>query len=197
LNQSSGHTDYPIGEKWGTPMIREVGQVFDEILVLYAQAGRREALDRLASRWRPRHLAHARRLLGSNDRAADAVQDAWVSIVRGLWRLNDPTRFPGWSYAILTRRCQDMMRRAGRAHEMPLDENFVDESFAEHASALDLRDGLNALPADQLAAVALFYREGLAVVEIAEALRVPVGTVKTRLFHARRALRRHLAGDES
>lgn len=177
-------------------MIREVGQVFDEVLVLYAQAGRREALDRLASRWRPRHFAHARRLLGSNDRAADAVQDAWVSIVRGLWRLNDPTRFPAWSYAILTRRCQDMMRRASRAQELPLDENVSDDSPVEHGSARDLRDGLNSLPPDQRAAVALFYRDGLAVAEIAEVLSIPAGTVKTRLFHARRALRRYLTGDE-
>src|SRR5918999_2152388 len=132
-------------------MIREVGQVFDEVLVLYAQAGRREALDRLASRWRPRHFAHARRLLGSNDRAADAVQDAWVSIVRGLWRLNDPVRFPAWSYAILTRRCQDMMRRASRAQETPLDENVVEEARVELSSARDLRDGLSSLPPDHLA----------------------------------------------
>ena len=178
-------------------MIREVGQVFDEMLVLYAQAGRREALDRLASRWRPRHFAHARRLLDSNDRAADAVQDAWVSIVRGIWRLNDPTRFPAWSYAILTRRCQDMIRRAGHAHETTLDENLAAEMPAECSSTHDLRVGLDSLPPDQRSAVALFYRDGLTVFEIAEALSVPVGTVKTRLFHARRALRRHLTGDGS
>ena len=178
-------------------MIREVGQVFDEVLVLYAQAGRREAIDRLASRWRPRHFAHARRLLGANDRAADAVQDAWVSIVRGLWRLKDPGRFPAWSYAILTRRCQDMMRCASRAQEMPLDDNVAADSPVEHGSASDLRNGLNLLPPDQRAAVALFYRDGLAVAEIAEALNIPAGTVKTRLFHARRALRRYLNGDEA
>jgi RNA polymerase sigma factor (sigma-70 family) len=177
-------------------MPREVGQVFDEMLVLYAQAGRRDALDRLASRWRPRHLTHARRLLGSNDRAADAVQDAWVSIVRGLWRLNDPTRFPAWSYAILTRRCQDMMRRSTWQQETSLDENVADGPPIEDSNAHDLRAGLNSLPTDQRAAVALFYRDGLAVAEIARALSIPVGTVKTRLFHARRALRRYLTGDE-
>lgn len=178
-------------------MIRQVGQVFDEMLVLYAQAGRREALDRLASRWRPRHVAHARRLLGSNDKAADAVQDAWVSIVRGLGRLNDPARFPAWSYAILTRRCQDAIRRAARAKEMPLDEDVQEEAPVEHDGGNDLRVGLSSLPPDQLAAIALFYRDGLAVAEIAEALSIPVGTVKTRLFHARRTLRRCIAGDEA
>jgi RNA polymerase sigma factor (sigma-70 family) len=178
-------------------VIREVGQIFDEMLVLYAQAGRREALDRLASRWRPRHFAHARRLLGSNDRAADAVQDAWVSIVRSIWRLNDPTRFAAWSYAILTRRCQDMMRSAAHAHEMPLDENRVEDMPVEHSSVHDVQAGLNSLSPDQRSAIALYYRDGLTVFEIAEALSIPVGTVKTRLFHARRTLRRYLTGEQS
>jgi RNA polymerase sigma factor (sigma-70 family) len=177
-------------------MPREAGQVFDEILVLYAQAGRRDALDRLATRWRPRHLAHARRVLGSKDRAADAVQDAWVSIVRGLWRLNDPTRFPAWSYSIVTRRCQDMMRRTSRGRETSIDENVADDSPAEESNAHDLRAGLKSLPTDQRTAVALFYRDGLAVAEIAKALSIPVGTVKTRLFHARRALRGYLTGED-
>lgn len=177
--------------------IRTADQVFDEALVLYAQAGRREAFDRLASRWRPRHYAHARRLLGSSDLAADAVQDAWVGIVRGLWRLEDPARFPAWSYAIVTRRCHDVLRRRLRAVEGPLDESVEPEAPARPDGAEDLRAGLSALPRDQRAAVALFYRDGFSVLEIAEALKIPAGTVKTRLFHARRALRRYLQGDES
>jgi RNA polymerase sigma factor (sigma-70 family) len=177
--------------------IRRVDQVFDEALVLYAQGGRREALERLASRWRPRHYAHARRLLGSADNAADAVQDAWVGIVRGLWRLKDPARFPAWSYAIVTRRCQDLLRRRSRAMETPLDEIVEPHAPTKRDGIDDLRVGLTALPREQRAAVALFYRDGFTVLEIAEALKIPVGTVKTRLFHARRTLRRYLVGDGS
>lgn len=185
------------GQMTDEHVIRRADQVFDEALVLYAQAGRREALDRLAARWRPRHYAHARRLLGSSDRAADAVQDAWLDIVRGLWRLKDPTRFPAWSYAIVTRRAQDLMRRAVRAKETSLDEDFEAGVPTDAYDVQDLRSGLNSLPPDQRAAMALFYRDGFAVAEIAEALAIPIGTVKTRLFHARRALRRYLVGDET
>jgi DNA-directed RNA polymerase specialized sigma24 family protein len=98
-------------------MARPVKQVFDEMLVLYAIDGKQDALDLLARRWRPRHYAHARRLLNRGDLAADAVQDAWISIVRGLWRLQDPAMFPAWSYSIVTRRCQDLLRRAYRSRE--------------------------------------------------------------------------------
>ena len=175
--------------------IRTPDQVFDEALVLYAQNGRREAFDRLAARWRPRHYAHARRLLGSKDLAADAVQDAWIDIIRGLWRLKDPTRFPAWSYAIVTRRARDLVRRAMRAKETSLDANLECGASSGSNEADDLRNGLSALPPEQRAAVALYYRDGFAVAEIAEALAIPAGTVKSRLFHARRALRRYIAGE--
>jgi RNA polymerase sigma factor (sigma-70 family) len=176
---------------------RPVDQLFDEVLVLYAQDGRREALDRLASRWRARHYAHARRLLGSADQAADAVQEAWISIVRGLHRLQDPSRFPAWSYAIVTRRCQDQLRKRSRSKESPLADSVEPEAPAELRGIEDLRAGLNALPREQRATVALFYRDGLTVSEIADAMKIPIGTVKTRLFHARRLLRQFLSGDET
>ena len=178
-------------------MTRQPDQIFDEALVLHAQEGRREALDRLAGRWRARHYVHARRLLGSNELAADAVQDAWISIMRGLWRLRDPAHFPAWSYAIVTRRAQDLMRRAARAKESPLAEDVEDEPTKEPISTDKLGEGLKLLPQDQRTAIALFYRDELSVAEIADALAIPIGTVKTRLFHARRTLRRYLAGDES
>jgi RNA polymerase sigma factor (sigma-70 family) len=178
-------------------MTRTPDQIFDEALVLHAQQGRREALDRLASRWRARHYVHARRLLGSNELAADAVQDAWIGIIRSLWRLRDPAQFPAWSYAIVTRRAQDLIRRAARAKESPLAEDIADEPPKEPTSTDQLGAGLKLLPPDQRTAIALFYRDELTVAEIANALAVPVGTVKTRLFHARRTLRRYLTGDES
>jgi RNA polymerase sigma-70 factor (ECF subfamily) len=177
-------------------MSRDVDRAFTGMLVLMAQQGEPEALERLAARWRPRHYAHARRLLGRPDGAADAVQEAWIGIVRGLAGLREPERFPSWSYAIVTRRCQDAIRR--RMREPPGDPDFdsPDPATAGGEQAADLRRAVAALPADQRAAIALFYLDGLSVGEIAEALGIPGGTVKTRLFHARRALRRHLEGDE-
>jgi RNA polymerase sigma factor (sigma-70 family) len=192
LNHFSIPADYSFRPYKRERMVRRIDRLVDETLVLYAQEGKREALDRLASRWRPRHYAHARRILGTGDNAADAVQDAWISIIRGLWRLKDPTRFPAWSYAIVTRRCQDVLRRTARAQETLLDENLESDPPSDPLGAHDLRDALNSLPPSQRAAIALFYRDGLTVSEIAEALAIPVGTVKTRLFHARRTLRHYL-----
>jgi len=178
-------------------MSRTPSIILDEFLVVLAQSGDRAAFNRLAARWRPRHLAHAGRLLGRSSAAGDAVQDAWVAIVRGLVRLRDPARFRAWSMAIVTRRCRDAQRRAYRAPQTV----EIDEHHATHAPAdgtqLDLRRALAALPVNQRAAVGLYYVDGFTVDEIAEALNTPAGTIKTRLYHARRALRQILEGDPS
>jgi RNA polymerase sigma-70 factor (ECF subfamily) len=175
---------------------RSPEEVFEEILVMLAQAGDREALERLARRWSPRHYAHARRLLGRPDAAADAVQEAWIGIVRGLRTLADPARFPAWSFAIVTRRCRDAQRRAGRAPALDPDAE-PEAQVSDAGESQDLRRALAALPEDQRAAVALYYIEGFSIAEIAEALRAPEGTIKSRLFHARRALKRHMEGELS
>jgi RNA polymerase sigma factor (sigma-70 family) len=172
--------------------VQRVDQAFTGMLVLLAQQGERAALERLAARWRPRHYAHARRLLGSADGAGDAVQDAWVAIVRGIGRLREPERFPAWSYAIVTHRCQDLVRRRMREPKGDPDADPLDPTPADNAQRTDLRRAIVALPPDQRAAVALFYIEGFGVEEIAQALLTPAGTIKTRLFHARRALRAQL-----
>ncbi len=178
-------------------MTDDVNRAFTAMLVLMAQQGERDALERLAARWRPRHYAHARRLLGHADGAADAVQEAWTGIVRGLGRLREPEQFRAWSYAIVTRRCQDAIRRKGREPPGDSEADPPDPAGGGDERTSDLRRAIAALPPDQRAGIALFYIDGLSVAEIAEALRIPVGTVKTSLFHARRALRRQLEGDET
>ena len=65
------------------------------------------------------------------------------------------------------------------------------------ADTAPLRAAMATLPAEQRAAIALFYTEDFSVAEIAAALNVPAGTVKTRLMHARRKLRAAMEGDES
>jgi RNA polymerase sigma-70 factor (ECF subfamily) len=178
-------------------MARTPERILDEYLVALAQDGDRAALERLAQRWRPRHYAHARRLLRRPDAAADAVQDAWEGVLRGLGLLQDPARFPAWSYAIVTRRCRDMQRRGARAPLVDAEIELIPGADSNPETAHDLSRAMAALNSDQRAALALFYRDGFTAAEIAEALCAPLGTIKTRLFHARRALRQYFEGERS
>jgi len=178
-------------------MSKEVNQVFNDILVMLAKEGDRQALDKLARRWWPRHYTHASRLLGHHEGAADVVQEAWSQIIAGLRKLKDVSRFPAWSYSIVSRRCYDLIRskQSDRKNETINDEQ-MSERGADQSLKLDMDKALKQLPGEQRAAIALFYVEGLKVNEIAIALHIPAGTVKTRLFHARNNLKTFFKDNE-
>lgn len=185
-------------------MRRSAARIFDEYLAASARAGDRAAFERLAARWQPRLLAHALRLTGDMEMARDVTQDGWRDIVARLARLNDAALFPAWAYRIVSRRAADAIRRASRkrrlnaAYAAESAQNVETSARMEAlADAAPLNRALAALSPDQRAAVALFYREDLSVAEIAAALQVPAGTVKTRLMHARRKLRETLEGGKS
>jgi RNA polymerase sigma factor (sigma-70 family) len=181
---------------------RDSERILDEYLVAAAITGDREAVSRLVARWQPRFFRHAWRLTGDADRAKDMVQEAWMEILRGVGGLHDVAAFPAWSYRIVGRRCQRAFNRSAREPFEP--EDAADTALLaapEHESgefAADLAAvvrAISTLPRPQQAALALFYVEGLSVAEIAVALDVPPGTVKTRLMHARQKVRAFLEGE--
>lgn len=179
----------------------EAERRLDDWLVAAVQAGDRAAFDRLARRWHARLSAHAWRLTGDREAARDAAQAAWVEIARGVGRLRDPRAFPAWAYRIVTRRCaravgrlqadRDLVRAVAREPLVTTDEA---PDAGPDLGRLDR--AIRALPPGQRAALALFHFEELSVAETAVALDIPAGTVKTRLMHARRALRAALEGDD-
>lgn len=183
-------------------MDRTREQLLDEYLVASARLGDRKAFDLLARRWGRKLLAHAWRLTGDVDLAREAAQDGWIEIVRGLGRLRDERAFPAWAYQIVSRRCARQVGRLRRERALaaavavePVAGDAVPETPDSGTSAR-LQAALAALPQAQRATVALFYLEDMGVAEVAMALNVPAGTVKTRLMHARRSLRAVLEGDE-
>ena len=182
-------------------MRRNAERVFDEYLAASARAGDRQSFERLAQRWRPKLLAHAYRLTGDMETAKDVAQEGWCDIAKGLKRLSDTAAFPAWAYRIVTRRAADFVRRKVRDRDgvaayavEPKPEAHQASAIEAKADAKPLYRALAALPPEQRAVIALHYTEDFSVAEIAAALSVPAGTVKTRLMHARRKLREALEG---
>jgi len=174
--------------------------IADELLVLRCQDGDAEALKALIARWQPRLMRFAWRLTAEREAASDAVQDAWLAIVRGLRRLDDPARFRTWAYRIVRNRCVDFLRRRAVRRSKPqepgdqaprLDEKFLKN--ADPGGEVDaLRAALRMLSDDDRAVLVLRYLDGMGVAEIARVLDVPAGTVKSRLHHARNRLKQVL-----
>lgn len=183
-------------------MTGKTARLFDEYLAAAARAGDRGAFGRLAERWQPKLLAHAWRLMGEAEAARDVVQDAWVDIARGLARLEDASLFPAWAYRVVSRRAADAIKKLTRARRLgaafAAEAPQEDDSAGRMETAADaepLARAIALLPPEQSAAVALFYLEDFSVAEIAVAMSVPAGTVKTRLMHARAKLRAALQGE--
>jgi RNA polymerase sigma factor (sigma-70 family) len=178
----------------------DASRSLDAFLVAGARLGDRRALERLAAHRGPRLLAHARRLCDDAETARDLVQEAWVEILRGLGGLRDDHAFLPWALRIVTRRAARDVR--GRATRRAMARDWAAENCAVTAPQGDsgadvaaLHRAMATLPAAQRAALALFYLEEMSVAEVAVALDVPPGTVKTRLMHARNRLRALLEGE--
>lgn len=177
--------------------MRTRDDILDELLVLRTQGGDVASLNVLAQRWHPKLLRHAVHLTGEREGGADVAQEAWVAIVRSLRRLHDPSRFRAWAYRIVTRKASDWIR--SRVRRRRLDDRAAAEPAPIEAERPDsnddvarLREVMAELPADRRALLAMYYVEGMTVGEISEALSIPRGTVKSRLFHARNRLRASL-----
>jgi RNA polymerase sigma-70 factor, ECF subfamily len=179
---------------------RGLDHALDDYLVLLAKGGSREAFARLAARWTPKLLAFAARSVGGTEAAKDVVQATWEAAVRGLSRLDDPARFGAWLYAIAARKCADALRGKYRIARVAQSAQAITpeapNAESEANARLDVALALKRLPPEQRITASLFFGEEMSVAEIAAITGVPVGTVKSRLFAARKALREVLGEEQ-
>lgn len=171
----------------------------DRDLVELAQRGDREAFAILARSRGDRLYAIAQRILRDVHRAEDAVQQTLVIAWRELPRLRDPDRFDAWIHRLLVRACYAELR-ASRSWNTTI--RLLDTEPAGPDASISLADrdelerGFRRLPPDQRAILVLRHYIGLEPIEIADLLGIPVGTARSRLHYAHRAMRAALEADE-
>lgn len=181
------------------------GSVTDEqLLATYRRNGDREVFAELVHRYERELFNFLRRYLGDATLAEDAFQAAFLQVHLKCEQFDEGRRFRPWLYAIATNQAIDARRRVRRQRMVSLDQSSpaehddvirlvqVLESSEEAPSEQIERDERNAqvtetlaaLPESMYAVVQLVYFQGLKYREAAEILRVPVGTVKSRLNSA-------------
>ena len=163
----------------------------EKILVLKAQTGDVAAFETLYKAYLPSLIGFARRLTRDHHIAEDAVQDAWITIGKTLNKLEDATRFRAWAFKTVRWRVIDLIRRKGKENIALADveETLVAVSEENKAEGSDLMKLIRTLPINEREVVYLFYLEGMSVAEIADVIKIPQGTVKSRLNRARNNLR--------
>lgn len=169
-------------------------EITDADLVASLAAGRAEALDTLMDRHEDLVFAVCLRIMGSRDLALDAAQETFLTLFRKADRYRNEAAFTTWLYRVATNTCYDMLRKLKRRAADPLPDHVdpVDARAADPFTSVELRpavtDALQRIPDEFRTAVVLSDVEGLGIAEIAEALGVPPGTVKSRVFRGRRLL---------
>jgi RNA polymerase sigma-70 factor (ECF subfamily) len=167
--------------------------------VVRAQAGDELAFAELAARVGDRMYAAAQHILRDPDRAEDAVQQAMVSVWRHLPRLEDPDRFVPWMYRIVVREAYAEARRRvswTRRLSFTAPERTIEPDHAGGVADRDqLERGFERLPIDHRTVLVLKHVAGLSNGEIADVLRIPEGTVRSRLYHGLQGLRAALEAD--
>ena len=172
----------------------------DRDLVEQAQHGDREAFAVLVRTRGDRLMGIARRILRDVGRAEDAVQQTLVIAWRELPSLRDPDRFDAWLQRLLVNACYAEARRTrtwnANVRVLPVDG----PAGPDETLSLDDRDrldrGFRRLPPDQRAILVFTHYLGLTPAEIAERLEIPVGTARSRLHYAHRAMRAAIEADE-
>ncbi len=163
----------------------------DADLVTRARHGEDEAFAELVRRHERPIYNLAFRMLGRTEDARDASQEAFVSCYRNLRRFRGDAAFATWLHRIAVNACYDVLRKR-RQEPVELNEGLGDAASGDPAdrtsAAVDVQRALTHVPAEFRAVMILHDVQGMPYDDIAAALEVPVGTVKSRLHRGRVAL---------
>jgi RNA polymerase sigma-70 factor (ECF subfamily) len=161
-------------------------------LVTASLAGDDVALCSLVEQFRSRVYGLCYRMLGHRQDAEDATQESLVRAVRGLHGWDETREFAPWLLTIAANRCRTRLAARAKRRSSTIDvAGLVDprsDRLSARHTAEEVSVALDELRDDHRRAFVLFHVEGRSYVEIAEACRVPVGTIKTWVHRARREM---------
>jgi RNA polymerase sigma-70 factor (ECF subfamily) len=175
--------------------------VEEDWLVLRAQTGDARAFDALLRRYEAPLYRHICRLQGDPEAAYEILQETYLNIVRCIGDLERRESFRPWAYGVATRSCLRWLRQRRRRPQgnEPSDEMVDPEPLPEALVgqlevASELGQSVAVLSHPLRSVVLLHYFEGLTLGEVAAALEITLGTVKSRLNAALRQLRTRTRG---
>ena len=161
-----------------------LSNIENELLVMDAQDGDTGAMEKLVKRWQRRLWYHAFRLTCDSQAAWDITQQCWLGIIKGLRKLHDPANFRAWAYGITTNKSIDWIKKTRTVKHISIDE--VEELQQKESGIKELFEKLDIR---KKIILSLYYFEQLSVPEISRVLKIPKGTVKSRLHKARKELK--------
>jgi RNA polymerase sigma-70 factor (ECF subfamily) len=178
----------------------------DEELVARSKTGDTESFNQLVKRWERPIFALAYRTLGREEDARDVTQETFLRAFRALSGFKGDAKFSSWLYRIALNLCRDWMRKERRAPVVAVPDGVEMEQLAADQGPVETVEDLAAraelsrevakamahLPEEQRHAIILKEYHGLTFQEIADLMRCPLSTVKTRVYQGLSTLRKQL-----
>jgi RNA polymerase sigma-70 factor (ECF subfamily) len=183
----------------------------DEALIERALGNDLAAFEALVSRYQGKIVGYAARMLNDHDEAEDVAQEAFIKAYRSLEGFRGQSSFSTWLYRIVTNLCIDRARMKKRRPQQAysLDEPFdadddkggrdLPDLTTEPSKGVEreelrrqVRETVAKMPEKMRSVLIMCDIQGMAYEDIAASLKIPIGTVKSRLFHARADLARRL-----
>lgn len=181
----------------------------EDVLALYADDGssastRQAAFRELVDRYERRVYGICYRFFGNHEDAQDAAQDTFISLARRAGSFRGDSKLSTFVYRVATNACHDLARKRARRPQTPVEDvgtvagpiaslESVEEVAAGHDLAEHIQQALLELDETSRTLIVLCSIEGRDYKEVAAALELPVGTVKSRVFRARAKLAEILA----
>jgi RNA polymerase sigma factor (sigma-70 family) len=173
-------------------MLSERDLVLCELLVLRCRRRDAVAATELTALFQRPLLYYLRRMVADEQAAWDLSQETWMRVFSSLGALRDPRSLPAYLYRVAHHVALAYLRK--RQVPLSLEESGVEPETSEAPNftpdeAAQVHAALSLLSLRHREVLMLHFLEDLSLQEIADVVGVPVGTVKSRLFHARRAMR--------
>ena len=180
----------------------------DSTLINQAKSGDAQAYDKLLNKYRNSVYNLVYRMVRDIEEAEDLTQEAFIKAFNSLAQFNEDYAFSTWLYKIATNNCIDFFRKRklqtlsldkpiqykdSEIHqEIPDPELNPEKSILASERSSIIREAIETLPEKYYTAIVLRHTEEKSYEEIAEILRLPIGTVKARIFRAREMLNKAL-----
>jgi RNA polymerase sigma-70 factor (ECF subfamily) len=183
----------------GKVVMKNKEQLYDELLIWQAANGDQEAFAHLIQRWSPKLFYYVRRIVAKECDVEDILQNVWLSLYRSLGNIRDIAQYRVFLFSIARSKAFDHLRKKGRIlrQEIPLDfdeeqQPSCPDATEQYIKAEEIHNALEHLDHPMRDLLTLYYLNELSLEEIAGILKIPSGTVKSRLHYARNALRKEI-----
>jgi RNA polymerase sigma-70 factor (ECF subfamily) len=181
---------------------RAQDELSEHLVVLRCQVGDEAAFEMLFDRYNGRLLYYLRRLLGTGGQAEDVLQTVWLKVVRKIGSLREPRAVRTWMYRIAHNEAVQQLRDSGREIALGEQEEIL-QAVAEEDDQppLDIARvhvALDEISPEHRAVLTLRFLDDLSYEQIAGVVGCSLGTVRSRIHYAKRALRKRIeeADDE-